>query len=91
MYIYPGACLGVSRVNRSKPSDKNSATLVLAKEPRRYHTGFSSELSDESSHVPLILIPTRSKSEEQQFSDLPKASSGQQSITFLHSHAGSHR
>lgn len=82
--MYPGAYLGVSSVARGKPSDRNSAIAVLASEPSRYHTGFSSELSDESSHVPMNPIPTRLKDDEQQFSDLPKASSGQQSITFLH-------
>lgn len=61
MFKYPGSCLGVSSVTLAKPSYSNSAILVLANNPSRFHTGFSSELSDESSHVPMNLIPTRSK------------------------------
>ena len=91
MCIYPRTCLGVSNVTLAKPSYRNSAILVVANNPSRVHTGFSIELADESSHVPMNLISTRSKCDEQQFSDLPKASSGQQSVTLLHNHAGSHR
>ena len=90
MCIYPRTCLGVSNVTLAKPSYRNSAILVVANNPSRVHTGFSIELADESSHVPMNLISTRSKCDEQRVSDLPKASSGQQSVTLLHNHAGSH-
>lgn len=63
--MYPGVWLGVSSLTQAKPSDKNSAILVLANGPPRCHTGFSRELSDESSHDPTILIPCRSRSDEQ--------------------------
>lgn len=61
MYKYPGSCLGVSSVTLAEPSYSNSAMLVLANIPSRSHTGLSSDLSDESSHVPMNSIPTRLK------------------------------
>lgn len=61
IYKYPGTRLGVSSVTLAEPSYSNSAILVLANIPSRFHTGFSSDLSNESSHVPMNLIPTRSK------------------------------
>lgn len=90
MCIYPRTCLGVSSVTLPNSSYRNSAILVFANNPSRVHTGFSVELADESSHVPMNLISTRSKCDEQRFPDLPKASSKQKSVTLLHNHAGSH-